>query len=259
MSLSKFILPSFSKDTPNKISNNIKVSGKNTLTNTSQRENWSVAIADEPTDAKVDGKKMFCVRVEKAGSDSRMMIGFTPDETFDSTKEACFGYYGFKGCGLRLDDGHLYYPFDKHHDIIDKEISVKAKEIIVILIISNNGTKKEIRFLIDGKESISTDVSEYLKGDWVFPTICLMYKDQQVTTIPIDQIKIRTPEIDKLINQQKGFPFLRFVSIADFFRQKYPLLQQHEELGRNFLQQREILFRGLMARLQQVANSCELE
>jgi hypothetical protein len=57
---------------------------------------WGAAIADEPIDAKVDGKKIFCVRVHKA-EDSMMMIGFTPMETFDSTKNAYFGFNGFAG------------------------------------------------------------------------------------------------------------------------------------------------------------------
>ncbi len=131
------------------------------------------------------------------------MIGFTPMETFDPSKTACFGYYGFDGCGcgINLFDGYLYYPLDKYHNIIDKEISRDAKEIIVTLTISNNGRKKEIRFLCDGKESKSSDVSEHLKGDLLFSAIALSWKNQQVTTIPIDQIKTRTPEIENLIKE----------------------------------------------------------
>ncbi len=243
----------FSKDTPDKIVNGIDVSGKNTLISTTAA--YNIAIADEPIDAKVDGKKMFCVRVdENAGSHAIMMIGFTPRETFHSTKEAFFGYHGFTGCGIFLFTGDLRYPVDKHHNIINNEISDKAKEVIVILTISNNGKKKEIRFLCDGHESKSKDVSKHLEGDFLFPAIVLGSRGQQVTTIPLDQLKTRTPEIEELIKeyqqqQQRGCPLLQFVSISDFFLQKYPLLQQHEELGIAFLQQREVLFRGLMARM----------
>jgi hypothetical protein len=249
----------FAKDTPNKISTSIDVSGKNTLI---KREDngFRVAIADEPIDVKVDGKKMFCVRVDDAGKYAQMMFGFTPDETFDSEKQANFGYKDFGGCGIYLFEGQLFYPVSKVHNIIDGKISQNAKEIISILTISNNGKKKEIRFLCDGKETTTSDVSEGLKGDFLFPAICLGEMNQQVTAIQIDQIKTRTPEIENLIKehqeqqqqqqqQQKRNSFLRFVSISDFFLQKYPLLQQHEELGRIFLQQREILFRGLMATL----------
>jgi hypothetical protein len=251
--------PPFFIDTPNKIGKGIKVSGKNTLIKTDGGNTYRGAITDKRIDAKVDGTIFFCIRIDNAGSDSAMMFGFTPMESFDSKKEARFGTNGFTGCGIDLYSGNLYYPCTGHN-IIDKEICKKSTEIIVILTISDNGTKKEIRFLVDGKKSKSTDVSEHLNGDRLFPAICLASENQQVTTIPIEQMKTRTPEIDKLVNEQKGFPFLRFVSVSDFFLQKCPLLQQHEELGRKFLQQREILFRGLTARMKlEVANSGELE
>jgi hypothetical protein len=197
--------PSFSKDTPNKISDFINVSGRNTLIKTVDNGIWRLAIADESIDAKVDGKKMFCVRVDNAGDYSCIMIGFTPMETFDSNKEeASFGDDGFDGCGIYLLGGNLYYPVDKYHEIINWEISGRAKEIIVILTISDNGKKKEIRFLCDGHESEASDVSEYLKGDRVFPAIVLWGKNEQVTTIPIDQIEIRTPEIENLIKESRN-------------------------------------------------------
>jgi hypothetical protein len=191
--------PSFSKNTPNKIANGIEVSGKNTLIMTGYYS-WRNAIADEPIDARVDGKKMFCVRVDNAG-DSFMMFGFTPMETFDSNNYASFGWNGFTGCGVSSGTGNLNYPLRKYHNIIDNKISQKAKEIFVILTISNNGTKKEIRFLCDGKESKSTDVSEHLEGDFLFAAMCLFDKNQQITTIPIDEIKTRTPEIENLIKE----------------------------------------------------------
>jgi hypothetical protein len=158
------ILPSFSKDTPNKIGSEIDVSGKNTLIKSTDEGGWRVAIADEPIDAIIDGKKFFCVRVDKTGANSAVMVGFTPMETFDSTKDVRFGSKYFTGCGMNLYTGNLFYPVEKYHNIIDDTISKKAKEIIVILTISNNGKNKEIRFLCDAKESKSTDVSKFLKG-----------------------------------------------------------------------------------------------
>jgi hypothetical protein len=132
------------------------------------------------------------------------MVGFTPMETFESnTLNAYFGNNGFNGAGLCLCTGSLYYPVNKYHNIIDIQIANKTKEIIVILTISNNGKKKEIRFLCEGNETKSTDVSEHLQGDRVFPAICLMDKNQQVTTIPIDQIKTRTPEIERLTKEDQ--------------------------------------------------------
>jgi hypothetical protein len=191
--------PVFTKDIPHKISNKINVSGKNTLIKTCSREH--VAIADGAFDAKVDGKKIFCARVDYAGSYLNVRIGFTPMEAFDSTTEAWFGGNGFTACGMDLFGGYLRYPVNEGHNIIDWNICDKAKEIIVILTISNNGKKKEIRFLVDGNESKSSDVSEFLKGDFLFPAIGLASENQQITTIPIDQITKRTPEIENLMKE----------------------------------------------------------
>ncbi len=91
------------------------------------------------------------------------MIGFTPMETFDSTNIVLFGHNGFNGCGINLDSGSLY-PVTTTQRLIDNEISKKAKEIIVILAISNNGQKKEIHFLLDGIESKTQDVSQIFSG-----------------------------------------------------------------------------------------------
>jgi hypothetical protein len=231
--------PPFSKDTPNKMANGIDVSGKYTLTKTDDT-NCRVAIADEPINAKFNGKKLFCVRVDKAGSNSSIVIGFTPTETFDSriqAEQALFGYNGFTGCGLCLYNGKLFYPVDKCHNIIDDKISEKAKEIIVILTISNNGKKKEIRFLCDGQESKSSDVSEHLEGDLLFPAIVLGHKNEQITTIPLNEIKTRTPEIENLINED---PCLRFTSNA---------LRQVLEMQHVLLQQAEVQVRAVMAKM----------
>jgi hypothetical protein len=232
--MSSLILPSFSKDIPNKIGEGIKVSGTNTLTK-SESNGWRAAIADEPIDAKVDGKKMFCVRVDNAGLYSVMMIGFTPMETIDSSMYTCFGNNGFTGCGIHLNQGCLLYPAGKSHNIIAQEISKKAKEIIVILTISNNGMKKEIRFLCDGKETESSDVSKHIKGDLLFPAICMMEKGQRVTTIPIDQIKTRTPEIENLIKeyQQQQNRLLREIKL------KEERNKQNEKMMSDFFNQLE--------------------
>ncbi len=228
--MSYFILPPFSSNTPNKIGKGINVSGNHTLKQAEAEQKWRVAIADEPIDAKVDGKKAFCVRVDNVGSDSRLMIGFTPMETFDSSKNAYFGYNGFTGCGISLYSGNLWYAVTQCHEIINEKISQSAKEIIVIVTISNNGTKKEIRFLCDGNESKSSDVSEHLQGDFLFPAICLYSVGQQITTIPIDQIKTLAPEIERLILEHHYLP-------------------QRDELERMILHQHQILVRGMKQRM----------
>ncbi len=143
---------------------------------------------------------------------------------------------------MDLCTGNLWYPVDNYHNIIDREISEKAKEIIVILTISNNGKKKEIRFLCDGNESKSSDVSKKLKGDRLFPAIALSWKNQQVTTIPIDEIKTRTPEIENLIKecqeQQNN------VEGREVKQARNELLKQNEEMMSDFFNQLEQQAKG---------------
>ncbi len=198
--MSLIYAPSFSKNSPNKIGKGINVSGKNTLISKAENEDrYRVSIADEPIDAKVHGKKIFCVRIDSGKP--FMMFGFTPLETFDSNELAHFGWNTLDGVGLGLAWGELFFPGSSDHTIIDHKISSKAKEIVVILDVTNNGKKKEIQFLCDGNESSPFDASEFLNGNFIFPAIVTGDKDQQATTIPIDQLKIRTPKIDELINE----------------------------------------------------------
>jgi hypothetical protein len=180
---------------------------------------------------------MFCVRVDNA-VDSRIMLGFTPKETFDSKKEACVGGKDFNGCGLHLFSGSLCYPVDKYHSIIHEEISSNAKEIIVILEISNNGAKKEIRFLCNGNESESSDVSEHLEGNFVFPAICFREKNQRIATIPIEQTKNRTPEIKNLIKEYQQQQHNN-VEGGEVKQARNKLLKQNEEMMSDFFKQFE--------------------
>jgi hypothetical protein len=202
MSHSKFVLPLFSKETPNKIANGLRVPQKNTLKKISE-DTCSVAIADEPIDATVNANHMFCVRVENSGENSMLLVGFTPLSTFNSRKEAYFGSNKLSGCGLLCMLGDLNYPENSYYHIINPRTSAKAKEIIVLLTVSENGAKKVIQFLCDGKESKTSDVSDILKEDSLFPAICLCEKDQEVTTIPIDEITIRTEQVETLLFAQK--------------------------------------------------------
>jgi hypothetical protein len=137
--------PPFSKNTRNKIGNEINVSGTNTLVKTTE-SNWQVAIADEPINAAIDGHQGFCVRVDNFGTIPCMMFGFTTVEKFDSNKSAFFGTDAFNGCGIATHSGQLNYPGSNNHNIINKDLSKSAEEIICVLTISNNGKKKEIRF-----------------------------------------------------------------------------------------------------------------
>jgi hypothetical protein len=251
--------PPFSKDTPNKIGEGIDVSETNTLIKrTDGRSGYQVAIADEPIDTKVDGKKMFCVRVDNAGPESHMMIGFTPMETFDSTKNAYFGKNDFTGCGMNVYNGNLYHPVGKSHKIIDWSICDRAQEIIVILTISNNGKKKEIRFLCDGNETKSSDVSKSLEGDFLFPTIIFLHKGQKVATIPIDEIKIRNPEIDELIKENKEYQDSQEQQQQQQQQQENKRnMEQVKQARKDLLKQNEEMMYNFFSQLEQQANASD--
>ncbi len=38
----------------------------------------------------------------------------------------------------------------------------------------------------------------------MFPAICLRDKNQQITTIPLEQIEVRTPEIERLLHEENN-------------------------------------------------------
>jgi hypothetical protein len=187
----KFILPTFSKNNSNKIGKEIDVVGTHSLRK-QDCTGWDGAVADEPIDATVDAETIFCVRVDNGGSRYEMMIGFTSIDHFDFWK--CFAGQGASG----------------------------SREIVVILSVRNDGAKREIRFLCDGKESEVKDVSETLKGDFLYPAVGLGNRRQQITTIPFNQINL----------------------------QRNSELLIHFQLGMIFLQQREILLRELKEKMQ---------
>ncbi len=140
------------------------------------------------------------------------------------------------GCGLAIHDGLFYNGIYQASSInMDPSACSRATEIIVILTISNNGNKKEIRFLCDGKESDSADGSEHLSGDFLFPVVILSCGNAQITTITVHQIQIRTPEIEQLT---KDFRLHQFV---------FDSVSQLVELQRVFLQQQEVHIRALIA------------
>jgi hypothetical protein len=143
MSKTEFLPGSFSMNTPNKIGDGIDVPAANSLKRTLDGTRYRVAIANEAIDAKIDAKKVLCLRVDNL-IDARIHIGFTLTETFDSNAEGYFGLENFTGAGLNLSSGNLTFPIQNTSKIMNEDLSKTAKEIIVILTISNNGAKKEV-------------------------------------------------------------------------------------------------------------------
>ena len=158
---------------------------------------WRAAIADNPVETMTDGKQVFCVRVDTS-INAEIMIGFTPIESFESNKATWFGHNGFVGAGICLNTGNVHYPLNKNHNIVDENISSKAKEAIAILWITDSGKTKKIQFIFDGHPSAIADVSDALKGDRLYPAICSVGVCH-LTLLPIEQVKTRTEVINSLM------------------------------------------------------------
>src|SRR3989338_7157968 len=78
----------------------------------------------------------------------------------------------------------------------------KRKKSSPSFTISNNGTKKEVQWIVDGNEGAVLDCTNEKKGfgngDIFIPCVSLGARGQQVTTIPFDQVTSRSPKIEQL-------------------------------------------------------------
>jgi hypothetical protein len=225
------LLLTFSKHTPNKLGDcineneNQKISSS-TLTRTDTEGYWRVAIADQSIDTtKIDDDTTthyfsYAVRIDEMG-DSRLQFGFTPMETFDSTKDGAWslGDKVFVGVGFSIFGGNVFFSEFKFQNVIDRTVSEKAKEIVVILAIKKKNKKKvmAIRVIVDGVSSAVFDCTEYLKGDKFYPAICMGNNFHRLTMIPINQVQFKKNEmlqelIQEQINSEKQRQFEEVVS-----------------------------------------------
>ena len=89
------------------------------------------------------------------------------------------------------------YPGDIAY--LSSGITKKAKEIISILIISNNGRKKEVQWIVDGSEGPIHDVSyDFETANEMFPSISFCSQHDHLRMIPLDQVKSTSPKIEQL-------------------------------------------------------------
>lgn len=135
----------------------------------------------------------------------RYFVGFTDKPTHPSNQSGYPGWNGMTGTALFGYDGSRY-----HGDVpyLTSNITRKAKEIISILTISNNGAKKEIQWIVDGNDGPVHDCTkDYGNGNEIFPVVCLCRKRDHIRMIPFDQVKSTSPRIEELkkeLNNQNG-------------------------------------------------------
>lgn len=207
MTTTTFLFPSFNKCEEGKVNNDIDVPSEHVLVK-SANCNPVPAIASEGFPSNRNGTYVFVTRVEKAGKTD---IGFTSTKTLDSrvtcAAPSCGGMCGsclftggklFGGAGDSSTEwSKVYFP---------SSITLKAKEIIAILTISENGRTKEIQFICDGNdgaavELANTDFENENGGSQIFPTVSIYNKRQKLSMIPFNQVKFRSPRIDELMKE----------------------------------------------------------
>src|SRR3989338_7313916 len=195
MTTTNFLIPDFDKNIPNKINENVEVKLKNTLTIESAPD-WHSAIATNGFPSKKDGVYVYVARVDNI-REGYKCVGFTDMVTYDSTKSGTPGG-DMSGTSLSCYLGNRFPGAVKY---LPYEITRKAKEIISILIISNNGTKKEVQWIVDGNEGPVQDCTKEQKGfgncNDFFPCVSFGDGGMQVTMIPFDQVKSRSPKIEQ--------------------------------------------------------------
>src|SRR3989338_8285931 len=189
MTTTTFLVPDFDNSIPNKINQDVEVKSKNKLSTSS--DGWHSAIATNGFSSKKDGAYVYVTRVDDIG-DGYLMVGFTDTATYDSTQGGTPGDE-FSGTSLYCYWG-TRYP-DEEVEYLPSDITCQASEVISILIISNNGAKKEVQWIVDGEEGPVVDCTNEKNGlgngKEIFPSVSFAYAGQQVTMIPFDQVKSR--------------------------------------------------------------------
>src|SRR3989338_5630569 len=145
-----------------------------------------------------------------ADADAAINLGLTSTARYNSGVAGRPGY-GPNGICLFLKTGKLFGgngldDINWSQNYLDANITNKAKEVITIFTISNNGAKKEIQFIVDGNEGPvhECDKKHFENGgDVIFPVATLEKVDQKLKFIPFDQVKSRSPKIDELMKEFK--------------------------------------------------------
>lgn len=198
-----FLIPNFDASVKNKVSDFVKVLTPTSLYLGNCKSYYRPAISTTGFRSNVDGTYVFAVKINDITKDSHMFFGFT-----DVADSASCGYAGngLSGTSLCCFNG-VRSPGDDTFLYLSWAITEKANEIISILIISNNGCKKEILWIVDGNDGPVQDCTkDFGNGGEIFP--CASFggsTEQYVEFVAFDQIKTRSPLMGKLLFGQGFF------------------------------------------------------
>lgn len=219
-----FLFPFFNKSEQGKVNDRISVApsehelhlqGRNTCIYgaipDSERHGAVSAISSQGFPAKQEGTYVFVAYVENVVEEPMIEIGWTSQQTVDSTLEVVYCGNGLNGASLSLSCGFVSggsgvegdKKWDKKH--FNFKISQKAKEIIALMTISKKGTRS-VQYIIDGLEGRvqkldRTDFENENGGNQIFPVVSLFYGQQKVKIIPFSAVKSRSPKIDELMKE----------------------------------------------------------
>lgn len=208
----------------NKNNNNDKISHKLALRSehaivVSKENDGAPAIASQGFPSNQNGTHALAVRIENMIGAADIMIGLTSTEKISAKgKKSPSAFPGgvgdICGCCLWLHTGDLHGGNGDNEQgwkrpYLSPKITQKAKEVVLLLTISNNkNNKKEVKrsvqFIVDGFEGpeweLAPDVfdDEKYGGNEIFATVSLAYKGQLVEYIPVNQVRFRSPKLDRV-------------------------------------------------------------
>lgn len=184
-----FLFPNFNKSLDHKVDDWIDTISPSRL-RLAFGNSFVSAIATKGFSSRADGVYVFAMRVHHI-QEKNLMVGFTNTKICDEND-------GNDGCGptlsgtcLRCFDGSLSGDVQ---DYLPPDITRRAREIISILAISGNGSKKESWWIVDGVEGPPEDCSEIFQIDEehdeeIFPAVCLADQGQEVECLALDQVQ----------------------------------------------------------------------
>jgi hypothetical protein len=169
----------------------VTASDKHTLThNVASQPRKTTANESIPTN--VDGVHVCAFQLTRASAAaSNEMFGITTAQSTSS--------WLVDGIALYVVNGSQY---PSGGNIIGANISTVAKEIVVVFTVSNNGAKKEIKFIVDGNSSTTQDVTaNFNNAAQVFSAVVTYEINNKITSISFSQLVTRTGEIATLMKE----------------------------------------------------------
>jgi hypothetical protein len=201
-----FLLPRLDKSIRNKINNNIEVLSDHEAFHRVRSDFFESAIACDGFPSNRDGIFVCSLKIESAPNYVEVGLGFTSMATFDSSKNGCPSDNGMSGVAFTSHAGCLVggngdNPSHWKENYLPTAISRKAKEIVAIFTISQNGKKKFVQFVVDGNEGKSVQCRDDTfenGGNQIFPVVSMHFARDKITFIPFHQVQSNSPRIGAL-------------------------------------------------------------